>query len=79
MTATYKSFDKVMPKIAEVLMSGDLNFKDPLWNSRRRSENEIRFAEIPDEKNLIVIGPKSPRNINYLSTCHRQYAILTLF
>jgi hypothetical protein len=50
MTATYKSFDKVMPKIAGVLMSGELNFKNPLWNSRRRSDNEIRFAEIPTKK-----------------------------
>jgi hypothetical protein len=50
MTATYKSLDKVIPKIAEVLMSRELNFKNPLWNRRRRSDNEIRFADIAGKK-----------------------------
>jgi hypothetical protein len=50
MTATYKSLDKVIPKIAGVLMSGELNFKNPLWNRRRRSDIEIRFADIVDKK-----------------------------
>jgi hypothetical protein len=50
MTATYKSFDKVMPKIEGVLISGELKFKNPLWKRRRRSDNEIRFSEIAGKK-----------------------------
>jgi hypothetical protein len=50
MTATYKFLDKVIPKIAGDLMPGKLNFKNPLWNRRRRSDNEIRFAEITGKK-----------------------------
>jgi hypothetical protein len=36
--------------IAGSLMSGELNFKTPLWNRRRRDDNEIRFAGIAGKK-----------------------------
>jgi hypothetical protein len=39
-----------MSKIADILMSGELNFKNPLWNRSRRGDNEIRFAEIAGKK-----------------------------